>query len=327
MIRTIKTLWTVAAATALEGLQQPVCFLLTLTCVELIILQPIIQLHNFGESGRLARDSGMAFMLVFGFLTVAFTAGFTLAKEINTGTVSVSISKPISRHTFFLGKFSGVILVLAVFSWCASLSVLFAERSAEHYMETSEHVGHYSDMVCGISALLIPVICLSVAAFLNWKFRFRFGLWFFILLSILQGMLLLLLGFVSRTGEYTIQYSLDIQAKIIPAVLLIFMILCIFSAITVTLSIRLQTGSTIAVSAVIMFLGFFADSQFGAGGIINRIIYSMLPDIQHFWMADALADGGFIPMSYLANSALYSVLYISLVLSAGMALFNKRDLG
>ena len=265
-------------------------------------------------------------MLVFGLLIVAFTAGFTLSKEIKSGTASVSLSKPVPRPLFFLGKFFGVILVLTIFAWCAILSILFAERSAEHYIETSTYLGNHRDLICNISALCVPMLSLAVAAFLNWKYRYRFGLWFFILLTTFETALLFILGFISRTGEYT-GYSLSIDARIIPAALLIYMLLCIFAALAVTLSTRLQTGAAIAVAAAVLFVGLFADSQFGTGGIVNKLIYSALPDIQHFWMADALADGGRIPMGYLANTTIYTAVYTSLILLLGIISFDKRDLG
>ena len=65
----------VAVSTAIEGLQQPVVLLLSLACFVLVALQPVVQLHTFGDSARLARDCGMGFLLVFGVLSAAFTAG------------------------------------------------------------------------------------------------------------------------------------------------------------------------------------------------------------------------------------------------------------
>ena len=79
MRKRLSALFAVARATLLEGLQQPVTLLLALTCFELTVLQPLVQLHTFGEPGRLTRDCGMACLLVFGVAVAAFTAGFTLA--------------------------------------------------------------------------------------------------------------------------------------------------------------------------------------------------------------------------------------------------------
>ena len=56
MRRALGTVRAVAAATAIEGLQQPVALLLALACFVLIALQPVVQMHTFGEPGRLTRD-------------------------------------------------------------------------------------------------------------------------------------------------------------------------------------------------------------------------------------------------------------------------------
>lgn len=312
-------------ATVPEGLQQPVCVLLTLACVELTVLQPLIQLHTFGESGRLARDSGLAFMLVFGLLVTAFTSGFTLAKEINSGTAAASLSKPISRRVFLLGKFFGVVMVIGIFAWCATLSVMFAERTSERFVE--ELVMDVRDTMCGRLALLAPVLALALAAFLNWWRGLRFGLWFFILLVIFQTALLFVVDAFGPYGAWNsaAKYTLHFDWRILTAAALIAMLLCMFAAIATALSTRLNTGPALAVALVILFAGFLADSQFAGGGA--KLLYAVIPDVQHFWLADALADGGRISLRYLARAGLYALTYSAFALTLGIVSFDKRDLG
>ena len=64
----IRQFLTMAGLTAVEAIRQPICLLLTTACVVLTALIPLLTLHNFGEDGKLARDSGLAFHLVFGLL-------------------------------------------------------------------------------------------------------------------------------------------------------------------------------------------------------------------------------------------------------------------
>ena len=71
MRRLFGTVRPVALSTAIEGLQQPVVMLLSLACFVLVALQPVVQMHVFGEYGRLTRDCGMGFLLVFGVLVAA----------------------------------------------------------------------------------------------------------------------------------------------------------------------------------------------------------------------------------------------------------------
>ena len=325
----LKKLLTVSLATALEGLQQPVCFLLALTSIELTVLQPLVQINTFGEGGRLSRDSGLAFMLVFGILIAVFTSGFTLAREIGRGTVATALSKPISRPVFLLGKFFGALMVIAVFCWCSTFAILFAERCSEHYIETKSQIGYISDTTCGILAVLAPMLALAKAGFVNWRWRFRFGLWFFIFLTAIQPLLFLFLGFLRRDGAFSgfQNYDFAMDFRIVSAAMLVAMVLAIFAALATALSTRLQTGAAVAVSMAVLFVGFLADSQFGgSSGFISRALYSIIPDVQHFWVVDSLADGGIIPKRYVLHAASYAATYIAFVLFLGAISFKHRDL-
>lgn len=330
MFRTLKKMLSVTLATALEGLQQPVMLLLTLTALVLTVLQPLVHLYAFGEGGRLTRDSGLAFMLMFGILIAVFTSGHTLAREIVRGTVATAIAKPISRTTFLLGKFFGALLVIAVFCWCSVFAILFAERSAERFIETQELMGYIRDTTCGLLAIAMPVLALALAAFLNWRRQLRLGVWFFILLSVFQPALFLFLGLLRRDGVWLgfSAYDFAMDFRVVSAAVLVVMLLVVFAALATALSTRLQTGPAVVASFIVLFLGFLADSQWGgSSGLLARIVYSIVPDIQHFWVVDALADGGRIPGTYVLHVGAYTLTYVVFILLLGMWSFESRDLG
>ncbi len=327
--RHLKTAATVSSATALEGLQQPVCFLLAFTCIELTVIQPMIQLHTLGEAGRLTRDGGLAFMLVFGILIAVFTSGFTLSKEIAGGTASAAISKPVSRNIFLLGKFLGALFVILLFAYCQTLGILFAERSSERYVETAKFAGYVRDVRCGVAALIAPVLALAAAAFVNWWKRRRFGLWFFVFLVLLQTVLFVVFGLLSIEGSWNglTAYDPAMDFRILPAAFLIMLLLMIFAAIATALSTRLQTGPAVAAAFIALFLGFLADTMFGGGGAAVQVVYAIVPDVQHFWVADSLGGGGTIPKQYVARAAAYALTYVAFVLTLGALSFKTRDLG
>lgn len=320
----------VARTTALEGLQQPVCLLLTVAALVFTGLQPLVHMHAFGEGGRLTRDSGLAVMLVFGLLVVVLTSGSTLARELSSGTVAAALAKPISRTGFLIGKFLGTVAVIALFCWCGVFAVLFAERTAERYVETARLMGHLRDTTCGRLALLMPVLALVGAAGLNWRCRRRFGLWFFLMLSVLQPLLMVGLGFLGRDGvrHGLSDYSLALDFRVLPAAALVALLLAVFAGLATTLSTRLQTGAAVTVSFVVLFLGFLADSQLGgAAAWPLRLLYAAVPDVQHFWVVDALAEGGRIPGAYVLKAAVYAITYMGGVLLLGACSFKHRDLG
>ena len=330
MRRFFSQLFSIARVTAIEGLQQPVCLLLTFVAVTLIMLQPITQLNNFGEPGRMARDCGLAFMLVIGMFVSAFAAGDTLAAEIRRGTVAVALSKPLHRAVFLLGKFLGVAAVAAVFSWCVAFAVMFAVRTSEQFVETREIVGAFRDTLCGVLSLSAAPLALLIAAALNFKRNIRFGLAFFASLSIIQPLLLLTFGFFTRTGKFTgfAEYAFGMDWRVIPAALLVLMLLLVFASALTALATRLQSGATAAFGFALLFVGFMSESQFAnSKTLVGKLLYSAIPDIQNFWMIDAIADGGSIPLRYTASCALYALCLIAFMLSLGHISLRHRDIG
>ena len=51
----------------------------------------------------------------------------------------------------------------------------------------------------------------------------------------------------------------------------------------------------------------------------------VLPDIQSFWPADQLADGGHITAPLIGQAAVYTAVYGSGVLCLGYAAFRNRQ--
>jgi hypothetical protein len=217
-----------------------------------------------------------------------------------------------------------------VFAWCAGFAVLFAERCSEHFVEETERAGFMQDTLCGALALAAPVAALLIAALLNYLRGIRFGLAFFASLSLIQPALLLTLGFFSRTGRFVGigGYAFNLDWRIVPAALLVLMLLLVFAATLTALATRLQSGAAAAAGFALLFAGVMSESQFGASKtVVGRILYSAIPDVQNFWMVDALGNNGTIPWAYTAGCAAYALCLIAFMLSLGHISFKIRDIG
>ena len=313
----LRQITAIARTTALEGLQQPIAVLLFLTLVVLAALFPLIQLFTFGEEGRLARDSGLALMLTHGLLLVTFTAGFTLADELRRGTAATVLTKPVSRLTFLLGKYCGVLTVVALFCLSATLATLMAERTAEHAIETQKYIGTMTDRPLGLGIFIGTGIALAVAALLNFLRRIRFSLAAVIGILIAQLTVFALSGFILRTGEIVHGYSLQMDLRIIPAAALIFLLLALYAACATAFSTRLTTGQTLLLCAALLFLGF----------IPHTALIPFIPSVRFFWATDALSNGGTISPGTLGMTTLYAAAIGALYLSLGYRLLKHRDLG
>jgi hypothetical protein len=75
-------------------------------------------------------------------------------------------------------------------------------------------------------------------------------------------------------------------------------------------------------------LGLMSDYLLGrhtAGSAAASVAYALLPNWQHFWVADALDAGGVIPWSYVARVAFYAAAYTGGVLCLGALSFRRRE--
>lgn len=328
MKRTLTALFSVAKATLLEGLQQPAVLLLALSCLELTALQPVLQLHTFGEEGRLARDCGMGLMLVFGVLAAALVAGSTLAAEIRDGTAATALAKPAGRGAFLVGKFLGAAGVVLVFCWCSLWETLLAVRTSEAMVETATFYGAARDALCGLLSVAAPPAALALAAWLDIRSRRRFGLWFFVFAAALLPLAAGLLGFFDRTGGWLgpAGWAPGLDARLVPLALLVFALLACFCALATALTTRLQTGSALALSFLVLFLGFLADGAREDWGAAGRVLYALVPDVQSFWLADRLAGGGRIAWREVAGGCACAFFWIAAALSLGHLSFRDKDL-
>lgn len=317
-----------AYATLLEGMQQPAALLLLLTCVVLTGLTPVFQFHSLGEEGRLARDSGLAFMLVFGLVLAATAASSSLSAEIERGTAAATLSKPVPRALFLVAKYGGVLGLVCIL-WSASLvATLLAERASEHFVATGDEGGSQADHLTTVLALLGPVAALAVAGLLNFRRRARFGVAAFLGIPLALFAVLLACGCYDRFGRL-VWYHPSLNLRVPAAAVLILLALAMLAALAAALATRLRSGPTLACCALILAFGLTGDLWAGHAAVWSwrGLLGGLAPNLQHFWLCDALADGGWISWRYVGGAAIYAAAWTALALGAGALALRNRDMG
>ena len=324
----IRQFLAMAGLTAVEAIRQPICLLLTTACVLLTAAAPLLIMHNFGEEGKLARDSGLAFHLVVGLFVAGYAACSSLAAEMKSGTASAVLSKPVSREAFFLAKFVGVAGVVVAFSSCATLATLLSERVSEKFGTVHGEYGYMTDWQTGILLVLAPAAAYLAAAGINYRAKRPF-------VSVAFGLLFLCLllsavvsGLFDRLG-YFAPFDFGIQWRILPASLLITLALIVLSAVAMALSTRLGTVPTLALSSAVLAAGLLSDyflGQKASASALAGFFYRLIPNWQHFWLSDALNNGGAIPWAYVVSAAFYAVTYSAGVLCLGLLSFRHADM-
>lgn len=346
--RTFRQVGAIACTTVTEAIQQPIAFLIQLTAVLTTLLVPVFQFHRFGEDGRLARDSGLSCMLIFGLALAAGTAGHSVADEIARGTAAAALGKPVSRVTFVLSKWLGVFGVVALF-WCGMLAAtLVSERSSAHFVTQENFVGYATDPLTLCLGLFGALGALGVAAARHYFWHRRFGVSAFLGVSFSQVLVVALSGFYNRFGQFfpvhgeaacgcgaehalggVLLYHAELNGRVIAAALLVLWLLAVFAALATALATRLQAGATLSICAAVLFLGLAGDSFALNASVfsLSSLVAGVFPDVQHFWLCDALAHGGRIEGVYVAEAGLYALTCCALFLTAGCLAFREKDLG
>jgi hypothetical protein len=305
----VRQLFTLSGIACLDVLRQPITLLLMVTCTVLTILNPMLVIYPFGEVGKLPRDSALAFHLVFGVFVAACGACTTLSREIESGTASAVLSKPVSRETFFFSKFLGMVAVITVYSLCSILATQLNQLISH---ELREHA---------LLALLplAPILGLFVAGVVNYTTQRPY---------VTLAFVCVLICLAVTTGTLAYGMHAGFEWRIVPANVLIALALMVLAAIAITLSTRLQTVPTIIICTAILMLGLVSDFLFGRftddswWGIIP---YLLLPNWQHFWVTDGLTGGGSVPWAYVLDAGAYAVLYAAGVLAVGTLFFRTTD--
>ncbi|TFH14340.1 MAG: hypothetical protein E4H02_10085 [Lentisphaerales bacterium] len=318
---------TLVGLTTIEIVRQPICLLLSATCVLLMALASL-QAFHFGEDGKLARDSALAIQLVFGLLLAAYASCTTLSREMQSGTALAVLSKPVSRDMFFLAKFFGVCLIILLFSALATPSVLLSEKGAQKL--------YVNDPVAIGILLCTPPLSLAIAAVINFKTRRPFvstAFWL-MLVSVLLGLAVVVIRYDPSSSlrffgsGAMLRAQTAIQWRLIPASLLVTFALIVIAAIALSLATRLPTAPVIVLSAAVLMGGLLSDYLFGraaSDSLLAAIAYRLIPNWQHFWQIDMLTNGGRISWNYVGLAASYASLYTGATLGAGMLLFRHSE--
>ena len=299
--------------------RQPATFLLILTNLAFTILVPLCVSHQIGQQSHLAVDSALAFEFVFGLILAGYAACSTLHNECRSGTILIVLSKPVSRMMFFLAKFAAVAFLLAFFVFCSSTAALLAERLAPQNFEFDSF---------GLKLMLSsPFVAFLPAGLLNFRNHRSFVPTALCLYALVLVAMVLILSAFDREGQ-RVAFGSMIEWSLIPACLLEGIALLPLAAIAISLSTRLAAPATVSILLFLLFTGLISDYLVGllqGGPWMAFTLRTILPDIQSFWPADKLADGGIISGRMLGHAAIYAVTYGGGVLCLGYTAFRNRQ--
>jgi ABC-type transport system involved in multi-copper enzyme maturation permease subunit len=319
----MRQFWNIAINAFMELIRQPVFLLLMTGSLLFEIFLAVPYYFAFGDEPKLVNNSVLAVMLLSGLFGAVLSASASLAREIRSGTALAVLSKPVGRAQFLLAKFAGLAAALTVLTYVNMVGVLIASRMAfDAYGKTD--LPAIGILAAGIASAY------ALAGFSNFFLRRPF------VSNAVLGMvglttLAAFLIFQFTTQQESLGTTAHVDWRLVPAGILILFALWIVAALAIACSTRLDTIPTLAICSGIFLLGLMSDYFFGrraaAGEWWASTLYSLIPNWQLFWLADALDMGkSTFHWGYVAKAFGYVVGYAGAALAVATALFEEREL-
>jgi hypothetical protein len=123
----------------------------------------------------------------------------------------------------------------------------------------------------------------------------------------------------------------NVDWRMVPAAVLILFALWILAALALAASTRLDTIPTLAICSAFFLVGLMSDYLFGRpaeqGSWWGTVLYTVIPNWQNFWLADALDSGqSTFHWGYVSKAFIYAACYIGATLAVAVTLFEEREL-
>lgn len=310
----------IARLTALEAIRRPVFLLITVFCLAGTTLMPLLVHFTLGDTGRIIRDSSLALYFVCGLLLAAYVAGDTLSRELEKGTAAVALSKPVPRTVFFLAKAAGIIAALLLFSILVWSAILLSARTAADAYSLDR-----TALFPALTALLLAPAC---AGWWNHRTQrpFTSAAFFLLLLFYLLAFCVTAVLPVPDTGDV---FPHNLPWPVLSVGLLLFLALCMAAALAAVLATYLPLTPVLLLCTSFFMAGLLSDYFLGphlAQSTAAKCLYAFWPNLQVFWLVDALDSAGGIPAVYLAGAAAYASCWSAACLLIGLTLFNRREI-
>jgi ABC-type transport system involved in multi-copper enzyme maturation permease subunit len=314
---------TIAFNAFMELVRQPIFLLLMTVSVMFEIFLATPYYFAFGDEPKLVKNSVLAVMLLAGLFGAVLSASASLAREIRTGTALAVLSKPVGRAQFLAAKFVGVALALTVLTYVNTIGALLASRMAFDAYGSTDMVA----LAIFAAGLLVGYL---LGGFSNFFLRRPFVSDAVVSVVFMLTVAFVVISFFNNKGE-TQAFAAGVDWRLIPASLLVLFALWILAGLALACSTRLEMIPTLAICSALFLLGlmsqyFFAEKA-KAGSWVASVLYSVTPNWQLFWLADALDTGKELYYwGYVAKALGYAVCYVGAALAIAIMLFEDREL-
>ena len=281
-------------------------------------------MYTMSDDNKLLREIGLSTLFLTSLFIAIFSASGAVAEEIENKTITTVLSKPVQRPIFIVAKFLGVTAAVVLAHYICTIALLMSIRHG--VLETASAT---LDWTVISTAAVVVVAAFLLSAFFNYAYDWKFSSTAIVLTGIFGTLGIVFLSFIDRNWQFNPQNN-GINAVDVYGAVLLLLAAIIIVALAVALSARFNIAVTLSACIGIFLLGLISDYTFREAAktqLWAKICYFLVPNLQVFWIADAIYEGSEVPVKYIIISALYALCYTTAILSLAVALFQRRQVG
>jgi len=317
-------LLTIAKNTFIETLRQPVYVIIILAALFLFFISPSLTMYTMSDDNKLLRELGLSTLFLTSLFVAIFSASGAVAEEIENKTIITVLSKPIQRPIFIVAKFFGVVAAVVLAHYICTIALLMAIRHG--VLETASDTHDWTVIA---TAAVVAGLTFLLTIFFNYVYDWKFSSTAVVLGAIFVTLGIIFLSFIDRDWHFDPRNN-GINALDVYGSILLLLAAIIIAALAVALSARFNVAVTLSACIGIFLLGLVSDYVFGRFAetqLWAKICYFLVPNLQMFWISDAIYEESAVPLKYIMISTSYALCYTTAILALAVALFQRRQVG
>ena len=346
----MRQIYAIFLNTLTETVRQPVYALILAVSCGMIALTPVTaaQIYSFRVTSgldlvaeRMIADLGLATVLLAGLLLAIFTSTSVISREIENRTAGTVLSKAVSRSSFVIGKYLGVAVSILLASSTCSVIILLTIRAGASV--TANELIDWGAVAAMAAAALVAVIVATLRNYYgrrSWVGSFNLAFFalacvLFVVFSVFDKEYRFVFAAAAGQAGAGITDRLTYDGEVIKAALLTIQAVLVMTSIAVAVSTRLSALGTAFVTGTLFLLGLTSEYvhnllvglQWGwLWESFAGMVHTVIPNLERFWVNDALTREIPIPASYMLVTSAYALVYVVAMLLVASFLMQNRDI-
>jgi ABC-type transport system involved in multi-copper enzyme maturation permease subunit len=319
-VKQLRKLLVIAGTTSRELVRSPAFALLVGSAAALAALSPMFAFFHLGEEAKMVVDLGLGTSLIVGLLVGVLGASWAVNEELESLSALAVLAKPVSRTSFLVGKYLGVLAASSIAVAVTGFSLLFTLRALG-----TDALLFWIAIAVGVGAAsLSTAILMKRGVSLRGALVTSFGVAAALVFVALDSYGPLAWVGVEVAGWWW---------SLLPALVGVVLQVAVLAAVAVALATRITLAANLPIVFAVFVLGQLAGGSGAQGGMRAWMSY-IVPDLVAFQFSDAVAEhissggdgGAAVPGSILLAAVAVALVYVVGALTVGSALFRRRDM-